>query len=507
MEALTDEDPSTIGGYELRGRLGEGGFGVVYLGLSPAGRAVAVKVLQRELARDAEFLRRFQLEVTAAKQVSGIYTAPVVASGLDERPPWVATVFVPGPPLDQVVAGHGALPEPALWRLLAGLVEALQAIHGSGLVHRDLKPANVMLASDGPRVIDFGISKALDAAAAVTSTGMIVGTAAFMAPEQAEGQEVGTPADVFSLGCVLAYAATGTPPFGGGTTATILYRVVHRDPDLDRVPPRLRGIIEKCLAKDPADRPALAELASLGRDGPADATPSAWGTAFWPPPIGQVIRDYQDQFDGERTARADEPGSAPGGGTAVTIRPTAVPDDSAAREEPAGPGEPAGRSRRPRSIASASALMIAGAVLALASTLAMAVGFGAAYTTSPANLLRVGYYHFSTAMLPGMTGYLIEAATWLGVALAVRAGRGWTRVVGTIFFGFLVILAIGYHVSSAAVWHVAYGFAFTGGASAASLAVDTLGGLLTIGSVVIGAIAVELLWERSSAAYFGRRRE
>src|SRR5215472_1538809 len=203
MESLTVEDPPSTGGYELRARLGEGGFGLVYLGLSPGGRAVAVKVLQREFARDAEFLRRFRLEVAAAQQVNGIYTAPVVAAGLDVRPPWVATAFVPGPPLDQVVGKHGPLPEPALWRLLAGLVEALQAIHACGLVHRDLKPANVMLASDGPRVIDFGISKALDGTA-MTSTGAVFGTPAFMAPEQAEGREVGPPTDVFALGCVLA---------------------------------------------------------------------------------------------------------------------------------------------------------------------------------------------------------------------------------------------------------------------------------------------------------------
>ena len=511
MEALTDDDPTSIGGYELRGRLGEGGFGVVYLGLSPAGRAVAVKVLQRELARDAEFLRRFQREVTAAQQVSGIYTAPVVASGIDDRPPWVATAFVPGPPLDQVVAGHGPLPEPALWRLLAGLVEALQAIHACALVHRDLKPANVMLAADGPRVIDFGISKALDGTA-VTSTGMIVGTAAFMAPEQAEGQEVGPATDVFALGCVLAYAATGVPPFGGGTTATVLYRVVHREPALDEVPPRLRGVLERCLAKDPADRPALAELASIGRDGPAAdavaaagvATPSAWGTAFWPPPIGQLIRDYQDQFDGVPEYR-QAPGAGPGGATAATIRPAVPSDGPAAKGEPALDEPVAARpSQLPRSVASASALMIAGAVLALVSVVSVAIGFGAADTASPAGLLHAGYRHFSAASLPGMAGYLLEAGAWLAVALAARAGRGWARVAGSAFFSVLVLLAIGYHISNPAVVDLAKAFAFTGGASAASLAAKTLGGLLTIASVLIGAIVVELLLEGSAAAYFRR---
>jgi serine/threonine protein kinase len=310
MESLTLEDPPSIGGYELRARLGEGGFGLVYLGLSPGGRAVAVKVLQREFARDAEFLRRFRLEVAAAQQVNGIYTAPVVAAGMDERPPWVATAFVPGPPLDQVVAKHGPLPEPALWRLLAGLVEALQAIHACGLVHRDLKPGNVMLAADGPRVIDFGISKALDGTA-MTSTGAVFGTPAFMAPEQAEGREIGPATDVFALGCVLAYAATGVLPFGGGSAATVLYRIVHGEPDLGGMPPRLRGVVERCLAKGPVARPRLAELAGIGRDGPGGAAGWQSPASFWPPHVGKLIRDYQDRLDIAVTARI--PGHAPAG--------------------------------------------------------------------------------------------------------------------------------------------------------------------------------------------------
>jgi serine/threonine protein kinase len=310
MESLTVEDPRSIGGYELRARLGEGGFGLVYLGLSPGGRAVAVKVLQREFARDTEFLRRFHLEVAAAQQVNGIYTAPVVAAGLDDRPPWVATAFVPGPPLDQIIVKNGPLPEPALWRLLAGLVEALQAIHACGLVHRDLKPGNVMLASDGPRVIDFGISKAVDGTA-MTSTGAVFGTPAFMAPEQAEGREVSPATDVFALGCVLAYAATGLLPFGGGSAATILYRVVHGEPTLDGMPPRVRGVVERCLAKNPAARPGLAQLAGIGPDGPDGELRWQSPASFWPPQVGQLIRDYQDRLDIAVTARL--PGYAPSG--------------------------------------------------------------------------------------------------------------------------------------------------------------------------------------------------
>src|ERR1035437_5849938 len=204
MKALARDDPRMIGGYRLRAQLGTGGMGRVYLGLSPGGRAVAIKVVHPDLARDSEFLRRFGQEVAAARAVSGIYTAPVVASGLAEPPPWLATAFVPGPSLDQVVTEHGPMPEPALWALLAGLIEALQAIHACGVVHRDLKPANVLLAIDGPRVIDFGISRALESTA-MTSTGQIVGTPSFMSPEQAAGGRVGPARDVFSFGCVIVF--------------------------------------------------------------------------------------------------------------------------------------------------------------------------------------------------------------------------------------------------------------------------------------------------------------
>jgi len=193
MKALAPDDPRVIGEYRLRAQLGAGGMGRVYLGLSPAGRAVAIKVVNPDLAGDAEFLHRFQQEVAAARAVSGIYTAPVVASGLNERPPWLATAFVPGPSLDQVVSENGPLPEPALWPLLAGLTEAMAAIHACGVVHRDLKPANVLLATDGPRVIDFGISRATDGTV-LTAAGVVFGTPGFMSPEQAEASRPGPPA-------------------------------------------------------------------------------------------------------------------------------------------------------------------------------------------------------------------------------------------------------------------------------------------------------------------------
>src|SRR3984957_6186873 len=295
MESLTDEDPRSIGGYELRARLGQGGFGKVSLGLSPGGRAVAVKVLRQELGEDQEFLHRFPLEVAPAPRVKGLYTAHVLAMGNNERQPWVATAFVPGPSLARAVAVNGPLPELAVWRLLAGLVEALQAIHACGLVHRDLKPENVLLAADGPRVIDFGISKSLDGTA-MTATGMIIGTPSFMAPEQADGGMVGPESDVFSLGCVLAYAASGILPFGSGSHVPVLYRIVHKDPELDGVPPQLRAVIEGCLAKAPEARTALAELAKIGRNGPVGGSAQS-ALAFWPPPIGRLIREYEGQLD------------------------------------------------------------------------------------------------------------------------------------------------------------------------------------------------------------------
>jgi hypothetical protein len=256
---LAPGDPERIGPYRLRGRLGAGGMGRVYLGLSPGGRAVAVKVIRAELAQDPEFRARFRREVTVARTVSGLYTAPVLDADADGPEPWLATAYVPGPSLADAVTRHGPLPAASVLMLAAGLAEALSAIHGAGVVHRDLKPANVLLAADGPRVIDFGISRAGEASA-LTHTGLVVGSPGFMSPEQAEGRDVGPPSDVFSLGAVLAFAATGQGPFGSGSTPALVYRVVHNPPDLDLVPAGIRPLVERCLAKDPAARPTAATL-------------------------------------------------------------------------------------------------------------------------------------------------------------------------------------------------------------------------------------------------------
>jgi serine/threonine protein kinase len=259
MRELQPGDPQLIGPYRLRGRLGAGGMGRVYLGLSPGGRAVAVKVIRADLAQDAEFRARFRREVAVARKVSGLFTAPVIDADVDGPVPWLATAYVPGPSLADAVSEHGPLPAASVLALARGLAEGLSAIHAAGVVHRDLKPANVLLAEDGPRVIDFGISRAVEASA-LTHTRLVAGSPGFMSPEQAEGREVGPPSDIFSLGAVLAFAATGQGPFGSGSTPALVYRVVHGGPQLDLVPAEVRSLAERCLAKDPALRPTAADL-------------------------------------------------------------------------------------------------------------------------------------------------------------------------------------------------------------------------------------------------------
>jgi serine/threonine protein kinase len=263
-------------------------MGRVFLGFSRGGRAVAVKVVHLEISRNPSFRERFRREVAAARAVSGIYTASVVDAGPDDDPPWLATVFMVGPTLAEVVTAQGPLPEEAVWRLAGGLVEALSAVHACGVVHRDLKPANVLLAADGPRLIDFGISQALPDNA-LTTTGVIVGTPPFMPPEQARGETVGIASDVFTLGSVLAYAATGTPPFGDSSALSVLYRIVHDPPVLGTLAGPLHDLISRCLAKSHDERPSLRELLDKIADGTAAAA-DASAASFWPGTIRDLIR-------------------------------------------------------------------------------------------------------------------------------------------------------------------------------------------------------------------------
>jgi serine/threonine protein kinase len=257
VEELTDDDPRKAGPYQLVARLGGGGMGQVFLGRSPGGRLVAVKTIRSDLARDPEFQRRFAREVRAARKVNGFYTAEVIDADPKAKPPWMATAYIKGPSLAEAINGHGPLHEGGLRILGAGLAEGLAAIHRCGLVHRDLKPGNVILAEDGPRLIDFGIARALDA----TTSTVVIGTPGFMSPEQARARrDIGPASDVFSLGAVLAYAATGTGPFGTGRPDAVIYRIVHEEPELaalGHLPPDLRALAAACLAKDPAARPSL----------------------------------------------------------------------------------------------------------------------------------------------------------------------------------------------------------------------------------------------------------
>jgi hypothetical protein len=335
VEPLAAGDPQQVGGYRLRARLGAGGMGQVFLGYSPAGRAVAVKVIHRQLATDPEFRTRFRREVAAARAVSGAYTAPVTAAGPDDDPPWLATVFVPGPSLAEAVAAAGPFPAVSVWKLAAGLVEALQAVHSCGLVHRDLKPANVLLALDGPRVIDFGISRALEKTA-MTTTGLVVGTPSYMSPEQAQGARVGPPSDVFSLGCVIVFAATGRGPFGGGPQASMLYRVVHAEPALGEVPGGLRELAAACLAKAPADRPGLAALVEATAAGRAPDEGDALAS-FWPVPVTGLIRSHQVRLTTEMRERTAAPQPEPATpGPQTTEPPKAEPQTTGPHASQAG---------------------------------------------------------------------------------------------------------------------------------------------------------------------------
>ncbi|MGW9118554.1 outer membrane protein assembly factor BamB family protein [Streptomyces sp. NPDC055663] len=253
---LTAGDPVQVGRYRMLARLGQGGMGRVYLGRSPGGRAVAVKVVREALLWDEGFRRRFAREVEAARRVTGFYTAAVVDADPSGTPAWLATEYVPGLSLQEAVARHGVWQEHAIRGLGAALAEALAAVHAADLVHRDLKPSNVLLAPDGPKVIDFGISVAAGDTA-LTETGTVIGTPGFIPPEQLRHEGAGPAGDVFALGAVLAYAAAGVGPFGGGASQAVNYRVVHQSPDLRGLTPELAAVVARCLAKDPGERPTV----------------------------------------------------------------------------------------------------------------------------------------------------------------------------------------------------------------------------------------------------------
>ncbi|MFJ9248486.1 bifunctional serine/threonine-protein kinase/ABC transporter substrate-binding protein [Streptomyces sp. NPDC101776] len=326
-EPLRSSDPSRIAGFRLLRRLGAGGMGVVYLGRTDSGALAAVKVIRGESAGDDGFRARFAREVGLARRVDSPWVVPVLDADAEAREPWLATAFVPGPSIAEAVADHGPLPSPAVRVLGRVLAEALDAVHTAGLVHRDVKPGNVLLALDGPRLIDFGIARAADDTA-LTASGLVVGTPGFLAPEQAEGRPATAASDVFALGCVLAYASTGTPPFGTGTPDALMYRTVHDEPELDTVDGELRTLVERCLAKDPDARPTADDLRSVFTD---DAPDDSGG--WLPDPVARMV-----------AARATESLAFP------DVEPTVVND----------PADPARHPGRRRLLLAGGALLLAG---------------------------------------------------------------------------------------------------------------------------------------------------
>ncbi|MEV7903926.1 bifunctional serine/threonine-protein kinase/ABC transporter substrate-binding protein [Streptomyces anulatus] len=318
MEPLRSTDPARIAGYRVLGRLGAGGMGVVLLGRSPGGALVAIKLIRAEYADDAGFRARFRREVAIARQVRTRWAVPVVDADTEAPAPWLATEFVPGPALSEAVGSGGPLPERGVRALGSMLAEALEAVHAAGLVHRDVKPGNVLLGLDGPRLIDFGIARALDDTV-LTATDVIVGSPGFLSPEQAQGRRIGPASDVFSLGCVLVYAATGGRPFGSGPVEAMLFRTVHDTADLSALPPGLVPVVEACLSKDPGDRPAAAEIRRAFAE---DLSGGSW----LPGPVTHLIAERSARMlalpDIDATSldagTAGGPGAESGTGTAGT---------------------------------------------------------------------------------------------------------------------------------------------------------------------------------------------
>ncbi|MFD9843975.1 serine/threonine-protein kinase [Streptomyces parvus] len=356
MDKLGPDDPHRIGAYRLLGRLGEGGMGQVFLARSDRGRTVALKLVRRELAERPEFRARFRQEVHAAHRVGGAWTAPVLDSDTEAPVPWVATGYVAGPSLQRVVSGrpgapvtasgaYGPLPARSVRFLGSGLAHALQHIHGAGLIHRDLKPSNVLMTIDGPRVIDFGIARALESVADgdLTRTGVLVGSPGFMAPEQVRGERVTTACDVFCLGSVLAYAASGRLPFGtaeSGGVHALMFRIAQEDPDLSGVPEELAGVVRDCLAKDPAARPGTDEI--LARLDAADAD-EPWLPATLLAQLGRQavgLLDAEDPEEPQRQEASSGPAASDQPRTLTSTPWPPPPQPPAQRMQPMQPPHP-----------------------------------------------------------------------------------------------------------------------------------------------------------------------
>jgi eukaryotic-like serine/threonine-protein kinase len=298
FEPLRDDDPFEAGGYRLYARIGAGGMGQVFLSFLPGGRPVALKVVRRELADDPEFQARFAVEASAAQRVNGVHIAPLLDAGPDAQPPWLATAYVPGPTLGEVIRRFGPLAPASVRALVGEVAAALGEVHAAGVVHRDLKPANVVLAADHPRLIDFGVARAADATTA-TVMGLRVGSPQYLAPEQVAGQAATPATDVFALGALAYYAATGRPAFGEGPEVGVVHRVLSVEPPLDGCPPELLDLVRACLAKDPAARPTTDQVVEACRSGGTAPQAQQWLPA-------EVLNDIQVR--GEAVAAAARQG-------------------------------------------------------------------------------------------------------------------------------------------------------------------------------------------------------
>ncbi|GAA2052972.1 MULTISPECIES: protein kinase domain-containing protein [Streptomyces] len=412
MRPLAPEDPRTIGAYQLLGKLGEGGMGQVYLARSDRGRTVAVKTVQPALAREPEFRRRFAQEITIARRVGGQWTAPVLDADTEAETPWVATGYIAGPTLNQVVSeDYGPLPEQSVLTLASGLLQALRDIHAVGLVHRDLKPANVLITIDGPRVIDFGIARAYDGVTGggLTRTGSVIGSPGFMSPEQIMGKRLTAASDVFCLGSVLAYAVTGRLPFGTTDSGghALMYRIVQEEPELGGVPEgQLRELISGCLNKDPDVRSSVAELLEVTGSEPPSG---AWLPAEVLAQLGRHAVRLLDSEDPDPLPGARQPQDTPA---------PAAPQPAAVAATPPGgqPSTPAhGSASAPPGFGPALTTPLAGPTPTQVAAPQGAPG-GQAAQSAPA--ARAGGPWGTTAAKPAVPGTkpvkgLTTAVTWM----------------------------------------------------------------------------------------------
>jgi WD40 repeat protein/predicted Ser/Thr protein kinase len=438
-EGLRAGDPVSVGPFRLLGRLGEGGMGRVFLGTSRGGRKVAIKVVHPHYASDPEFRRRFAREVAAARQVGGFHTALVVDADPDAEPPWMATAYIPGPSLADAIAQRGPLGPTAVRELGAALAEGLATIHACGIIHRDLKPGNIILADDGPRIIDFGIAKGADSTSLTGSHG-VIGTLRYMSPEQLHGLELTPQSDVFALGTILAYAATGHDPFGAPTMPAVINRILNEPPDLVRLPDSLRDVISACLAKNPADRPSTGDLLALfdppegGSEPVATAEPEPYpARAMFPGHLQAHAAEPERTASQESSAVSTiglRPGLASQQAGAVSWPPTAVSQqaDPVLWPPTAGPLTVPGKHVAPtRGIlrrAYRRPVVLTAVVIAVAAGL---TAFGVSLTGHPA-----AKYSWATAVLTDPTSKAVDSVAFgPGNALATADRNGKTYIWNT----------------------------------------------------------------------------